>query len=194
MRQIIITTILLTVLWGCKSSTNKKSSTESEKVTEKTSSDFASYISTLDPTKLPLETNPLGQLPEISKNFDKKNFEKYKHKWTSQPLGIYYQDEKTVGIIDCSIGDWGLVPFLTTYDLMGNKIDSTGFYDKSGQDMGYEAIEHLTFNADRTITVLDTVKRWEFNKDKTDIIEESMKMKTGKVVYQILGNGKIEKK
>jgi len=194
MRQIIIATILLTVLWSCNSSTNKENSTESEKATEQTNSDFASYMATLDPITLPLETNPLGQLPEISKNFDEKNFEQYKHTWTSQPLGIYYQDDKTVGIIDCSIGDWGLVPFLTTYDLKGNKIDSTGFYDKSGQDMGYEAIEHVTFNADRTITVLDTVKRWEFNEDETDIIEKSMKVTTGKVEYQILENGKIEKK
>ena len=194
MRHIIIATILLTILWSCNSSTNKDSSTESVKATEQASSDFASYITTLDHIALPLETNPLGKLPEISKNFDKKNFEKYKHTWTSQPLGIYYQDEKTVGIIDCSIGDWGLVPFLTTYDLKGNKIDSTGFYDKSGQDMGYEGIEHLTFNADRTITVLDTLKRWEINEDETDIIEESMKVTTGKVKYQILENGKIEKK
>lgn len=194
MRQIIIATIFLSVLWSCNSSTKKEKSTESDKSTEQTNSDFESYISTLDQITLPLETNPLGQLPEISKNFDKNKFEKYKHTWTSQPLGIYFQDEKTIGIIDCSIGDWGLVPFLTTYDLKGNKIDSTGFYDKSGQDMGYEAIEHVTFNTDRRITVLDTVKRWDFNEDETDIIEGSMKMTTGKVEFRILENGRIEKK
>jgi len=194
MRQIIIATIFLSVLWSCNSSTKKEKSTESDKSTEQTNSEFESYISTLDQITLPLETNPLGQLPEISKNFDKNKFEKYKHTWTSQPLGIYFQDEKTIGIIDCSIGDWGLVPFLTTYDLKGNKIDSTGFYDKSGQDMGYEAIEHVTFNTDRRITVLDTVKRWDFNEDETDIIEGSMKMTTGKVEFRILENGRIEKK
>lgn len=194
MRQIIIATIFLSVLWSCNSSTKKEKSTESDKSTEQTNSDFESYISTLDQITLPLETNPLGQLPEISKNFDKNKFEKYKHTWTSQPLGIYFQNEKTIGIIDCSIGDWGLVPFLTTYDLKGNKIDSTGFYDKSGQDMGYEAIEHVTFNTDRRITVLDTVKRWDFNEDETDIIEGSMKMTTGKVEFRILENGRIEKK
>ncbi|NVK03201.1 MAG: hypothetical protein HWD92_00200 [Flavobacteriia bacterium] len=194
MKQLIVLSILLSVLWSCDSSTKKEKSTRSSKTTEQTSSDFENYISTLDQIPLPLEANPLGQLPETSKNFDKSAFEKYKHTWTSHPLDIYYQDDKTIGIIDCSIGDWGIVPFLTTYDLEGNKIDSTGFYYKSGQDMGYSAIEHLTFNADRTITVLDTVKRWDFNEDETDIIEGSMKMTTGKVEYRILDNGRIEKK
>ena len=60
--------------------------------------------------------------------------------------------------------------------------------------MGYEAIEHVTFNADKSITVLDTVKRWDFNEDETDIIEGSMKMTTGKVEYRVLDNGRIEKK
>lgn len=187
-------TIFLSVLWSCNNPTKKEYSTDSDKITEQTRSDFEKYISTLDQIPLPLEANPRGQLPVISKNFDKNIFEKYKHTWTSQPLGIYYKDEKTIGIIDCGIGDWGLVPFLTTYDLKGNKIDSTGFYDKSGQDMGYEAIELVTFNADRTITVLDTLKRWDFNEDKTDIVEGSMKMTTGKVEYRIIENGQIEKK
>ena len=194
MRQLFITIILVSVLLSCNSSTKEEKSTELNKSTEQTNSDFENYISTLDQIPLPLEANPLGQLPEISKNFDQNAFEKYKHTWTSQPLGIYYQDDKTIGIIDCSAGDWGPVPFLTTYDLKGNKIDSTGFYKKSGQDIGYEAIEYLTFNADRTITVIDTVKRWDFNEDDTDIIEGSMKMKTGKVEYQVFENGQIEKK
>jgi len=194
MRQLIISTILFTALWSCNSPTKKEKSTETQKRTEQSNSNFENYISTLDQIPLSLEANPLGQLPETSKNFDKSAFEKYKHTWTSQPLGIYYQDDKTIGIIDCGIGDWGPVPFLTTYDLKGNKIDSTGFYDKSGQDMGYEAIEHLTFNANRSITVIDTIKRWDFNEAETDIIEGSMKMTTGKVEYRVLGNGRIEKK
>ena len=112
--------------------------------------DFEKHISTLDQIPLPLKHNPMGKLQDLSKQFDTSSFKTYKHIWTSQPLGIYYQDEKTVGIIDCSIGDWGLIPFLTTYDFKGNKIDSTGFYVKSGQDLGYQAIEYLTINADRT--------------------------------------------
>lgn len=188
MKQLILTTIILSVIWGCSSHTNEK------KVTKQGMSNFENYVSTLDHIPIPLKSNPLARLPESSKNFDKNAFEKYKHAWTSQPLGIYYKDEKTVGIIDCSIGDWGLVPFLTTYDLEGNKIDSTRFYEKSGQDIGYEATEHVTFNTDRTITVLDTVKLWDLNEDETDIVQGSMKITTGKVEYRVLENGRIEKK
>ena len=99
-----------------------------------------------------------------------------------------------MGIVDCGIGDWGPVPFLTTYDFQGNKIDSTGFYDKSGCDMGYEGIEHLTFHADGQIVVLDTVKQWDIQADKSDIVKGSMKMTTGKVEYRIGGNGRIVKR
>ncbi|MFC1732561.1 hypothetical protein ACFL6I_19840, partial [candidate division KSB1 bacterium] len=193
MRQKIIALIILSVIWSCDSQTVKENSTETDNTIEQTKSDFEKYISTLDQIPLPLETNPLGELPKISTNFDKDAFEKYKHTWTNYPLGIYFQTEKAIGIINCGIGDWGPVPFLTTYDLNGNKIDSTGFYNKSGQDMGYEAIEHLTLNADRTITVVDTVKRWDINEEEMDIVEESMKMTTGQVEYRVLKNGRIEK-
>lgn len=193
MKQIIIATIILFVLWSCDSQTKKEKTTETKNSTEQTKFDFEKYIATLDHIPLPLETNPLGELPKISKKFDKNAFEKYKHTWTNYPLGIYFQTEKVIGIIDCGIGDWGPVPFLTTYDLNGNKIDSTGFYNKSGQDLGYEAIEHLTFNTDSTISVLDTVKRWDIDEEKMDIVEGSMKMTTEQVEYHVLKNGRIVK-
>ena len=158
-------------------------------------SDFENYILTLDSIPLPLECHILyGELPNISKNYDKQGFQRYNYGgWTYQPLGIFYKDDKTIGIIDYSIGDFGPAPFLTTYDFKGNKIDSTNFYAKSGWDMGYEGIEHLIFNENKTIIVLDTVKRWDFNEDETNIIEGSMKLTTGKTEYRITENGKIEK-
>ena len=156
-------------------------------------SEFKHYILSLDKIDLPLKTNPFGKLPEISKEFNKQAFNKYKHSWSSQPLGIYYQNQNSIGVIDCAIGDLGLVPFLTTYDLKGNKIDSTGFYNKTGLDMGYEAIEYITFNTDMTITVIDTIKRWNLKDNETDIIDGSMRMTSDEFQYQILSNGQIEK-
>lgn len=193
MKQVIIATIALFILWGCENQVKKELSTESNNTTKQSLSDFEQYIASLNQIPLPLTHNPLTKLPKLSKSYDKNGFEKYKHTTTSQPLGVYYQDDKTIGIIDCSIGDWGLVPFLTTYDLNGNKIDSIGFYKKTGQDMGYEAIEHLTLNKDRSITITDTVKQWELNKDQSDILEGTMKITTGKIKYQVLKNGEIEK-
>ena len=194
MRKIILSIVSITFLCGCNIKTEKVSVKSEVENIKQLDSDFDKYISTLDTIPLPLKHNPLGQFPDLSRNFSKSGFEKYKHVWASQPLGIYYRDTMTIGIIDCSMGDWGLVPFLTTYDMNGNKIDSTSFYVKSGQDLGYEAIEHLTINKNRTITVLDTVKRWDINKEQTDIVEESLKISRGKVEYHIDKNGRIQKR
>jgi len=194
LKQVIILALTLTTLLSCSNTIEKKDSASNEEKIEQSKSDFEIYLSSLDQIPLPLKTNPLGQLPKISKKYDINGFQKFKHIWTSQPLGIYYRDHKIIGIIDCSIGDCGLVPFLTTYDFKGNKIDSASFYKKSGQGIGYEAIEYLKFEKNKTIIVLDTVKQWDLNEDETDIVERSMKMTTGKVVYRILDNGQIERK
>ncbi len=192
MKKVIVSLLVLTTLLSCNSNKEQKNKILDEVKAEKVSSEFDIYVSTLNQITIPLKVNPWGEFPKTSNTFHKKGYEKYKLSWTSQPLGIYYKDESTIGIIDCSVGDVGLVPFLITYDLKGNKIDSTGFYKKSGRDLGYEAIEHVTFNANKTIVVLDTIKRWSIDEDKSDIVEGSMKMTTGKVEYRILKNGKIE--
>lgn len=184
---------MLSVFCSCNSRPKEQGSTKSHQKIEKPDSDFEDYISTLDHMPLPLQMNPFTELPKISKNYDKSAFEKYRHSWSNQPLGIYYRDDKTIGIVDFGTGEVGFVPFLMTYDLNGNKVDSTGFYDISGQGLGYEAIEHLTFNTDRTIVVQDTVKRWDLDEEETEIVEGSMKMTSGSVEYRILGNGRIEK-
>ena len=93
--------------------------------------------------------------------------------------------------VDLSIGDIGLVPFLTSYDLDGNKLDSLGPYKKSGWDMGYEAVEYVTFNSDLTILVADTVKRWKLNEDETDIIVDSVKVTIDTVIYRLSDKGKF---
>lgn len=191
----------LFLLTGCNNNNQQQASTQEATTPETTNpvtktselSAFELYVSTLEQIPLPLNHNPLGQLPELSNNYDKNGFANYKHVWTSQPLGIYFNDGETIGIIDCSIGDWGLVPFLTIYDKQGNKIDSTSFYKKSGGDMGYQAIEYLTLEANRHIIVLDTVKRWNLNEDESDIIENSMQQTIGRTEYQVLTNGMIEK-
>ncbi len=67
MRQIIISIIVLTLLLGCNNKSKKENTTVSEEKSEQTDSDFQKYMSTLDQIPLPLETSPLGQLPELSK-------------------------------------------------------------------------------------------------------------------------------
>ena len=154
-------------------------------------SDFKKYIESLDQIPLPLKHSLTGEFPKLSEKYDKQGFEKYKHVWTSQPLGLLYKTEKNIVTVDLSIGDIGLVPFLTSYDLNGNKLDSLGPYKKSGWDLGYEAVEYVTFNRDLTILVADTVKRWKLNEDETDIIEDSVKVTIDTVIYKLSDKGKF---
>jgi len=192
-QTIYILTLIFLALTSC--STDSKSSSDTT-TTENEQQDnsinnFENYLKTLDQIPLPLSHNPLGQLPTLSKNYDQTSFEKYKHVWTSQPLGILFNDSKTVTLIDCSIGDWGLVPFLTTYDRQGNKIDSLGPYKKTGEDMGYKAIEYLTISKDKTILVSDSVTTYALKPDSSDIDETSRKLTIGLTKYTIETDGHI---
>lgn len=164
-------------------------SCSTEEDTKSTENEFQAYLETLDKIDLPLTINPLGELPRISRHYDKNGFDKFKHSWTSQPFGILFQNDKTVGLIDCSAGDLGLVPFLTIYDLKGNKIDSTNFYEKSGQDAGYEAIEYLTFSENK-IVMKDTVKTWDI---EDELGEQKKEVSTEETHFKISPSGTIQK-
>ena len=61
------------------------------------------YLTTLEQIPLPFKYNPLGKLPELSKNYDKKAFEKYSYFGTSKPLGVLFNDSKTVTIVDVEL-------------------------------------------------------------------------------------------
>lgn len=185
MKRSLIVSLGLILFLSCNNIATKNRSDK------QLQSDFEKYVSTLDTISLPLEYNVLGKLPEISKNYDKTDFEKYKHVWTSKPLGVLYKNKNTIGIVDLSIGDWGFVPFLTTYDWNGNKIDSISFFGKTGEDFGYYAIEYLTLNKNKTISVVDTIKEWKVNEAGTDTIAGSLKIKTELTKYEILNDGRI---
>ena len=154
---------------------------------------FKKYIESLDQIPLPLKHSSTSELPKLSDNYDKLEFQKVKHVWTSKPLGLLYQTDKNIVTIDVSIGDIGLVPFVMSYDLNGNKIDSLGPYQKSGWDMGYEAVEYVTFTKDMTIIVADTVKTWKLNADESDIIKDSVTIKIDTVIYRVSESGKFIK-
>ena len=155
----------------------------------KLKNEFEEYLETLDKIPLPLTYCPFAKLPELSKNYNKDSFEKYKHIWTSQPLGILYSDTNIVTLIDCSIGDMGLVPFLTTFDRKGNKLDSLAPFKKTGDDMGYHALEYLTINKNGEILVADTVETYALSQDSTVVNEGSIKIQFGTTKYFIDNNG-----
>ena len=192
-------TILILLVFGILScnSTDKKTQEQDSKdslstaIGQMKNSDFKKYIESLDQIPLPLKHSSTGEFSKLPENYDKQGFEKYKHVWTSQPLGLLYKTEKNIVTVDLSVGDIGLVPFITSYDIDGNKLDSLGPYKKSGWEMGYEAVEYVTFNKDLTIMVADTVKRWKLNEDETDIIEDSVTVTIDTMLYKLSDKGKF---
>ena len=183
---------LFIIVFSCKDETKPELIKKDYKLEgNKTELSFEAYINTLDNIKLPFKYSFSNS--KYSERFNKAGFKKYKHIWTTKPLGILYKNDDAIVIADLAIGDYGLVPFITSFDFDGNKIDSLSPYKKSGMDMGYEAIEFLIINKNRTITVIDSIRKWKLNIDKTDIIENSLTITSDTVIYTIKENGKIVK-
>ncbi|MBK8848490.1 MAG: hypothetical protein IPO27_18900 [Bacteroidetes bacterium] len=194
-KSMCILTFILLALTNCsndsKSFTDMTSAENQKQINSENI--FENYLKTLEQIPLPFSHNPFEQLPALSKNYNKTVFEKYKHVWTTQPLGILFNDSKTVTLIDFAIGDLGLVPFLTTYDRQGIKIDSLGPYKKTGEDMGYKAIEYLTIFKDKTISVSDSVTIYTLKPDSSDIDKTSIKLTIGLTKYTIEADGHFRK-
>lgn len=194
MKHIIhILVIFLLVFASCSTGSKSSADMKINKNEQQNNSEnnFEKYLQTLDQIPLPFSHNPLEQLSTLSQNYDKTAFEKYKHAGTSKPLGILFNDTETVILIDCAIGDCGLVPFLTTYDKRGNKIDSLGPYKKSGEDIGYKAIEYLIISKDKTILVKDSVTTYALKSENSDVDETSRKLTIGSTKYTIEKDGHI---
>nr|WKN39810.1 hypothetical protein K4G66_14030 [Tunicatimonas sp. TK19036] len=193
----IITVLLSFLIISCSTNERNNEGTEEQKLENQPTeinSEFQNYVKSLDKIPLPLTNNTLESLPELSKNYDKQAFEKYKAQYTVEPLGIFYQSNNIIAIVDVGIGDYGPAPNLTTFDRSGKKIDSISFYQKSGTDMLYEGIEYLTLYKAGKISVVDTVKIWEANEDGTDRIDSTMKTSSNTTVYQVMSDGRIDKK
>jgi hypothetical protein len=194
MKQTIsILTFILFVFTSCSTDTKTSTDTTTPENSQRDNSanDFEKYLKTLDQIPLPFSHNSFEPLEALSKNYDKKTFEKYKHIRSNQPLGILFNNSKTVTLIDFSIGDFGIVPFLTTYDKQGNKIDSLVPYQKTRHDPGYVAIEYLTINKNKTILVVDSVTTYSLLPRNSDFGDMSGKVTTGVTKYIIEPNGRI---
>jgi hypothetical protein len=199
MRRIALLLLTVLAITSCEENTGSKKKSKhnnQNKDTAKTTSQpgFDKYVASLSAIPLPFKNSTItGSIKSYSKNYDKTGFEKYKHVWTTQPIGVLYRTDNYVVTMETSVGEDGQVPYINSYDKKGDKIDSLAPYKKTGFDMGYESVEYLTVNADKTISVIDSTKRWKLNKDKTDIVKNSMKLSVGTTVFVIAKDGKIRK-
>lgn len=199
MRRFALLLFTVLAITSCEENTGSKKknkhNTQNKDTAKSTSqAGFDKYVASLSAVPLPFKNSTLrGSIKSYSKNYDKTGFEKFKHAWTTQPIGVVYKTENYIVTMETSIGDEGPVPFFTSYDKKGNKIDSLGPYKKSGFDIGYESAEYLTVNSDKTIRVTDSTKTWKLNKDKTDIIEKTMKLSVGTTSYTVTNEGRFRK-
>lgn len=161
---------------------------------EKKKIEFSNYLKSLDKISLPMSNMSIGEFQPLSKNYDSLGFTKYKHVWTSMPMGKLFETDSFISLVEFSIGDEGLVPFITNFNKNGEKLDSLGPFKKSGSDIGYDAVEYLSINNDRSIMVIDTVKKWKLNEDKSDIIAESLTVTIDTTIYWISNDGKFIEK
>ncbi|MFT7036073.1 MAG: hypothetical protein ACJA2S_004600 [Cyclobacteriaceae bacterium] len=151
---------------------------------------FPDYLKSLDKLELPLKFD-LNSRMEASKNYDSALFETYKHAWTYAPYGIAFENDSIVGIIEYSIADNGLAPFLITLDKQGNKIDSLNilrntFFGEKGQ-----TLVSADLNADLKLIVTDSSKSWQLDEDYNEI-PNTIELRVSNTTYKIQSNGKIK--
>ncbi|SDL48948.1 hypothetical protein SAMN05421823_106157 [Catalinimonas alkaloidigena] len=191
MKKLIIC-IGLTCLWSCSSGSQNTESDEFEATEEETA--FEEYVNSLTPVPLPFTTHSMeGELPVFSPKFNKEAFAQYKNQYAEAPVGILFKNDASVAIMHYGAGEFGSVPTIVTYDWEGHKLDSLMPYEKSALDLGYEAVEYVTFQDDHTFFVADSVKRWTINEDGSDIVKGTLQLTTDTVWYEIEEGGQIKK-
>lgn len=155
--------------------------------------DFRTYILSLKDIQLPLTHSSISGLPDLSSNYNKEEFSKFKLEWSARPLGILFQNGQSLVTLEVSVGDVGegVVPFIVSYDMEGHKIDSLGPYKKTSMDTGYESIENMTIDNERKIWVVNTERTWQVEGNSMRAVKGSERISIDTTIYQINANGKI---
>ncbi len=151
---------------------------------------FSDYLKTLDVLELPLKFD-INSKMDASKSYDSTLFEKYKHVWTYAPFGIAFKKEEFVGIIEYSIADNGLAPFLITLDKQGKKIDSLNILRNTSFGEQGQTLESAVLTADLKLIVTDSSKSWQIDEDYNEV-PNTTELRVSTTTYQIQENGKIK--
>lgn len=152
--------------------------------------EFPEYLKTLDVLEFPFKFD-INSNMDASKSYDSTLFQKYKHVWTYAPFGIAFKTEGVVGIIEYSIADNGLAPFLITLDNQGNKIDSLNILGNTGFGEQGQTLESAVLNADLNLKVTDSSKSWQIDEDYNEI-PNTTELRVSTTTYQIQEKGKIK--
>jgi hypothetical protein len=157
-----------------------------------TSNNFQIYLNALTDLKTPLVLSTQNELGEISPDIDSLVYARYKHHGASRPYGLLFRNDSIVMTVDIIVGDI-LVPVITTFNQSGQKLDSLRLYQKAGWDLGLEADEFVTITSDKKIIITDSIRRWDLNAERDDIIEGTERLTVDMVIYQVGSDGKFLK-
>lgn len=169
----IITVLTILSLFSCKNN------------------DFNNYLNSLNTLKLPIDFKINSKLKKPP-NYSKTLFKKFKHQSTSYPYGIIFKNDKSVGIIEASIADTGIAPFIITYNLKGEKVDSLNILKNIGFGEKNQTLEYGYLDRNLNLTITDSTKSW-LNNSKHSHIQSSTTIKTIRKQYHINKIGVIKK-
>lgn len=156
--------------------------------------DFDKYLKQLHLMQTPLVLKTIeftGEIP--SGAIDTNLFEKFKVTNASSVYGLVYANSDISAIIYTLPGDIA-VPALVTYKVNGEKIDSLIlFQNASGFGLDSELYERVVIHSNKTISVVDSLVRWDLNKSGDDRIEGSENVVIDSFSYFINKDGRIIK-
>ena len=105
-------------------------------------------------------------------------------------MGILFNDNDNIVLVDISNADYCRDPFLVSFDKKGNKIDVLNLYGDGYDDTTSSLMPNFKISGDKKIVVIDTLKNWkpDTTQDKT---EQPMSVKIDSTVYALSKNGKF---
>ena len=154
---------------------------------------FQRYINSVESVALPISFYSQGELETISDGYLEAGFKKYKQAWATKPYGKAFVSDAFIAVVEIVPGDV-LVPVVATYSLSGAKIDSLNPFMGGGFDMGYQATVLATIQPDFSVTIVDSIRKWDLNEEGDNIVLGSDKLTLKKSRYIISKEGKFLKR
>ena len=179
MRKLVVLTTVLLFLVACTETPDQKAKK------------FKQYKQSVGELKLPAKHNSTILFAEIPETTDGDLYKRFGLAHAYKPAGVVHTSDSISIIMDLMVSEAGHAPNLVSYDAFGNKIDSISLYQKSGWDIGYQAIEYLFVESGNMIYVIDSVSTFELNAHGTDELPNTKKTTVDTTYYGFSPTGEF---
>lgn len=153
--------------------------------------EFEEYIDSLDKIPLP-ESYGQETAQSVTVNYNTTLFNKFKHHKADCPSGAIILRNNFVCTVDLDTNNGVYHPYLMTYDLKGNKLDSLELLNGMGSgDFGKTDI-YATIQENGVIILTDTTYNWKFS-DTGTIDSTKIRLSTRNYEYHIQDGGEIRR-